>query len=136
MVEGGLIGSFISRKVINILSLRQLVLFVTQARVLIFFGFLIFTNPVSIFVLFVFKPIMGIWNVSYNAFTLQEMPLKLAERISAVSGTLVKISAGVGSLVGRVFSRIHRGRAGTGYTGHADLVYAVSGSFVCKKRVR
>ncbi|WP_438813076.1 hypothetical protein [Symbiopectobacterium sp.] len=133
LVAGGLIGSFISRKVINILSLRQLVLFVNLARVLVFFGFLVFTDPVSIFVLFVFKAIMGwIWNVSYNAFTLQEMPLKLAARISAVSGTLVKISAGVGSLVAGYSLGFMRAEL-TLVTLAVLTLFMLSGSFVCEK---
>ncbi|MBG6245093.1 hypothetical protein CS369_10505 [Candidatus Symbiopectobacterium sp. 'North America'] len=66
---GGLIGSFISRKVINILSLRQLVLFVNLALVLVFFGFLVFTDPVSIFVLFVFKAIMGGYGMSVVTYS-------------------------------------------------------------------
>ena len=41
----------------------------------------------------------GVWNVSYNVFTIQQMPVELAARISAISGTLVKLSAGVGSLI-------------------------------------
>lgn len=130
---GGLIGSFISRKVINLLSLRQLVLIVNLARVLIFCGFLVFIDPVSIFVLFVFKAIMGgIWNVSYNVFTLQEMPLKLAARISAVSGTLVKISAGVGSLVAG-YSLGFIGAELTLVTLAVLTLFMLSGSFVCKK---
>lgn len=130
---GGLIGSFISRKLINILSLRQLVLFVDLARVLVFFGFLVFTDPVSIFVLFVFKAIMGgIWNVSYNVFTLQEMPLKLAARISAVSKSLVKISAGVGNLVAG-YSLGLMGAELTLVTLAVLTLFMLSGSFLCKK---
>ncbi|MGG2142149.1 hypothetical protein [Symbiopectobacterium sp. RP] len=133
LVAGGLIGSFISRKVINILSLRQLVLFVNLARVLVFFGFLVFTDPVSIFVLFVFKAIMGgIWNVSYNVFTLQEMPLKLAAKISAVSGRLVKISAGVGSLVAG-YSLGFMGAELTLVILAVMTLFMLSGSFVYKR---
>lgn len=130
---GGLIGSFVLRKVINLFSLRQLVLIVNLARVLIFCEFLVFTDPVSIFVLFVFKAIMGgIWNVSYNVFTFQEMPLKLAERISAVSGTLVKISAGVGSLAAG-YSLGFIGAELTLVTLAVLTLFMLSGSFVCKK---
>lgn len=130
---GGLIGSFISRKVINLFSLRQLVLIINICRVLIFVGFIVFTDPVSIFVLFVFKAIMGgVWNVSYNVFTIQEMPLKFAARISAVSGTLVKISAGVGSLVAG-YSLGFMGAELTLVTLAILTLFMLSGSFVCKK---
>lgn len=97
---GGLIGSFIARKVINTLSLRNLTLMINILRVLVFAGFLVSSDPLWVFMLFVFKAILGgVWNVSYNVFTIQEMPSELAARISAISGTLVKLSAGIGSLI-------------------------------------
>ncbi|WP_174509512.1 MFS transporter [Klebsiella oxytoca] len=97
---GGLAGSFIARAVINMLSLRVLTLTINILRVLVFAGFLVSTDPTWVFLLFVLKAILGgVWNVSYNVFTIQQMPVELAARISAISGTLVKLSAGVGSLV-------------------------------------
>ncbi|MEG4681971.1 MFS transporter [Enterobacter cloacae] len=97
---GGLAGSFIARTMINMLSLRVLTLTINILRVLVFAGFLVSTDPTWVFLLFVLKAILGgVWNVSYNVFTIQQMPVELAARISAISGTLVKLSAGVGSLV-------------------------------------
>lgn len=97
---GGLIGSVLARKVMDICTFRTLLLVVNILRVMVFSGFLLSTNPVWIFTLFVFKAILGgLWNVGYNVFTIQEMPFELTARISAISGTFVKFSAGLGSLV-------------------------------------
>lgn len=101
---GGLIGSILARKIMDILTFRSLLLVVNILRVMVFSGFLLSTNPVWIFILFVFKAILGgLWNVGYNVFTIQEMPIELAARISAISGTFVKLSAGLGSLVAGYF---------------------------------
>lgn len=97
---GGLIGSVLARKVINLLTFRTLVLVINILRVMVFVGFIFSANPFWMFTLFVFKAILGgLWNVGYNVFTIQEMPVELAARISAISGTFVKLSAGIGSLI-------------------------------------
>ncbi|MFW5411258.1 hypothetical protein B7L51_022095, partial [Pectobacterium brasiliense] len=96
---GGIVGSLMSKKLIDNIPLRTIVLYVNIFRVAIFSGFIIIDSPIGIFSLFVLKAILGgVWNVSYNIFTIKEMPLELAARISAISGTLIKLSAGAGSL--------------------------------------
>ncbi|MGL9735106.1 MAG: hypothetical protein ACR5LF_03495 [Symbiopectobacterium sp.] len=60
------------------------------------------------------------------------MPLKLAARISAVSGTLVKISAGVGSLVAG-YSLGFMGAELMLVTLAVLTLFMLSGSFVCEK---
>ncbi|MCS3429892.1 MFS transporter [Klebsiella sp. BIGb0407] len=129
---GGLIGSFIARKLINTLPLRNLTLIINILRVLVFAGFLVSMHPVWVFMLFVFKAILGgVWNVSYNVFTIQEMPAELAARISAISGTLVKLSAGVGSLIaGYMLSMA--GSLTTLITLVILTLFMLSCSFVCK----
>ncbi|MCW9547491.1 MFS transporter [Klebsiella oxytoca] len=129
---GGLIGSILARKIINQLNFRKLVLVINILRVVVFAGFIVSANPVWMFVLFVFKAILGgVWNVGYNVFTIQEMPAALAARISAISGTFVKLSAGLGSLVAG-YMLVLAGSTTTLFILVFLTLFMLSLSFICK----
>ncbi|WP_114192388.1 MFS transporter [Edaphovirga cremea] len=101
---GGILGSFISKRIISYFSFRTLVLGVNTLRILVFIGFLVFQNPIGYFVFFVLKAILGgVWNVSYNIYSIREMPDSHVARISALSGLMIKASAAAGSLLAGYF---------------------------------
>lgn len=129
---GGLIGSILARKIINQLNFRTLVLVINILRVVVFAGFIVSANPAWMFVLFVFKAVLGgLWNVGYNVFTIKEMPAALAARISAISGTFVKLSAGLGSLVAG-YMLVLAGSTTTLFILVFLTLFMLSLSFICK----
>jgi len=131
---GGLIGSILARKVMDICTFRTLLLVVNILRVMVFSGFLLSTNPAWIFTLFAFKAILGgLWNVGYNVYTIQEMPVELAARISAISGTFVKFSAGLGSLVAGYFL-ILAGSTATLAILVILTLFMLACTFICKSK--
>lgn len=129
---GGLIGSFLARKIMNMLTFRTLVLVINILRVIVFVGFIISASPLWVFSLFVFKAVLGgLWNVGYNVFTIQEMPVALAARISAISGTFVKLSAGLGSLLAG-YLLVLAGSTTTLVILVMLTVFMLTCSFICK----
>ncbi|MEN0615385.1 hypothetical protein ABK730_07575 [Klebsiella indica] len=116
----------------NMLTFRTLVLVINILRVIVFVGFIISASPLWVFSLFVFKAVLGgLWNVGYNVFTIQEMPVALAARISAISGTFVKLSAGLGSLLAG-YLLVLAGSTTTLVILVMLTVFMLTCSFICK----
>lgn len=116
----------------NMLTFRTLVLVINILRVIVFVGFIISASPFWVFSLFVFKAVLGgLWNVGYNVFTIQEMPVALAARISAISGTFVKLSAGLGSLLAG-YLLVLAGSTTTLVILVMLTVFMLTCSFICK----
>ncbi|MDG2916483.1 MFS transporter [Bisgaard Taxon 10/6] len=101
---GGIIGSVISNSLSKRFDIFQLVIGVNILRIFVFLGFVIIPNVWGYFFFFILKAILGgIWNVCYNTYTIQRMPISYVARISGLSGLIIKIFTAIASLLAGYF---------------------------------